>query len=61
VADDRDRHFTEDTRRFWEAYTHEELTPEDAREISSNAVAFIELLLGWAEDEKVQDPSQGPV
>jgi hypothetical protein len=52
VADDGDRHFIEETRRFWEPYSHEELTPEDAREVTANAVALIELLLKWAKDEE---------
>jgi hypothetical protein len=37
----------EETRRFWEAYTGQPVSEEDAREIIHNLAAFFDLLDKW--------------
>ena len=58
MAGDRDRQMVKDALRFWQSYTQEELTPEDAKEIRKNAVAFITLLNEWDQKEKAEGRSQ---
>lgn len=42
--------FLSETKEVWQPYYERELTVEDAREIASNMVEFINILAVWEEE-----------
>ena len=50
--------FLEKTIKFWQPYSKEPLTREDAREIIQNFVGFFEVLMEWDREKRKDSASE---
>lgn len=56
-----DREAIRESLEFWQPRASRPLTPEDARQITENAVGYFRVLLGWDEEERRQRSNPDPV
>ena len=53
------KQFLEQTKQFWQPYSKEELSDEDARQIIENMTGFFKVLKEWKEKENDRTTSSG--
>ena len=53
--EDSKRQLIEQTKQYWQPYSKEELSDEDARQIIENMTGFFKVLKEWKEKENDRD------